>query len=207
MFKVTKKEEIAVMRIQGVYTSLQIATDKVARALLFEPAIYSASKKSFLGFGSERKQKAAAEKEKCKLLEVLTVLKAEVESCLPTIADGKLYFKCRLVDENEFDTDRFCISEANSSVDMIACLKELERRISKMLAFPEVAEVVGNPSNYAYCPSLATPNMGISQFLQTYIKELKEDEANRSEARGIPNPNTSRQKKKRRAHGKRNGKK
>lgn len=206
MFKVTKKEEIAVMRIEGVHTSLQTATDKLARTLLFDPAISSASRKPIFNFGAERKQ-AAAQKEKVKLFEVLTVLKTEMEACLPSIVDNRLRFKCRLVDENEFDTNRFCISEANSSVDMIACLEELERRISKMLAFPEVAEVVGNPSNYAYCPFLATPNMGISQFLQTYIKELKEDEANRSEARGIPNPNTSRQKKKRRSHGKRNGKK
>lgn len=207
MFKVTPKEENAVMRIQGVYTSLQLATDKVARSLLFAPTISSASQKSIFGFNSERKQKVAAQKEKIKLLEVLTVLKAEVEACLPTIASGRLYFKCRLVDENEFDTDRFRISEATSALDMVACLEELERRVSKMMSFPEVAEVVTNPINYTYCSSLATPNMGISQFSQVYLKELQAEEATRSDTYGVPNPNTSRRKQKNRSKSKKNGKK
>ncbi len=207
MFKVTPKEENAVMRIQGVYTSLQLATDKVARSLLFDPTISSASQKSIFGFNSERKQKVAAQKEKIKLLEVLTVLKAEVEACLPTIASGRLYFKCRLVDENEFDTDRFRISEATSALDMVACLEELERRVSKMMSFPEVAEVVTNPINYTYCSSLATPNMGISQFSQVYLKELQAEEATRSDTYGVPNPNTSRRKQKNRSKSKKNGKK
>lgn len=207
MFKVTQKEENAVMRIQGVYTSLQLATDQVARSLLFDPTISSASQKSIFGFNSERKQKVAAQKEKIKLLEVLTVLKAEVEACLPTIASGRLYFKCRLVDENEFDTDRFRISEATSALDMVACLEELERRVSKMMSFPEVAEVVTNPINYTYCSSLATPNMGISQFSQVYLKELQAEEATRSDTYGVPNPNTSRRKQKNRSKSKKNGKK
>lgn len=203
MFKVTKKEENAVMRIQGVYTSLQLATDKVARSLLFAPAISSASQKSIFNFGSERRN----QKEKIKLLEVLTVLKAEVEACLPTIVNNRLYFKCRLVDENEFDTDHFRVSEAKSAYDMVACLDELERRMSKMLAYPEVAEVAQNPACYAYCPSLAVPNLGISQFFQTYIKELKTDEATKSDACGVWNPNTSRRKQKNRCKSKKNGKK
>ena len=207
MFKVTQKEENAVMRIQGVYTSLQLATDQVARSLLFDPTISSASQKSIFGFNSERKQKVAAQKEKIKLLEVLTVLKAEVEACLPTIASGRLYFKCRLVDENEFDTDRFRISEATSALDMVACLEELERRVSKMMSFPEVAEVVTNPINYTYCSSLATPNMGISQFSQVYLKELQAEEATRSDTYGVPTPNTSRRKQKNRSKSKKNGKK
>lgn len=207
MFKVTQKEENAVMRIQGVYTSLQLATDKVARSLLFDPAISSASQKSIFNFGSERRKEAAAQKEKVKLLEVLTVLKAEVEACLPTIVNDRLSFKCRLVDEYEFDTDRFRVSEAKSAYDMVACLDELERRMSKILAFPEVAEVVANSANYAYCPSLAVPDMGISQIAQTYVKELKEEEATRSDTHGIPNPNTSRRKQKNRCKSKKNGKK
>lgn len=207
MFKVTKKEEIAVMRIQSVHTDLQVAADKVARSLLFEPVISSASQKSIFNFGSERRKEAAAQKEKAKLLGVLTVLKAEVEACLPTIANDRLSFKCRLVDENEFDTDRFRVSEAKSAYDMVACLDELERRMSKMLAFPEVAEVIANSANYAYCPSLAIPNMGIAQIAQTYLKELKEEEATRSDTYGIPNPNTSRRKQKNRCKSKKNGKK
>lgn len=199
MFKVTSKEENAVMRIQGVYTSLQIAADKVARTLLFDSAITAASQKHFFKFSSERKQKIAAREEKCKLLEVITLLKAELEACQPTIAGDHLYFKCRLVDTNEFDTDRFRTSEANSSVDMVACFEELERRMSKMLDYPEVAEVVQNTSNYAYCPCFATPNLGISQFFKTYIKELKADEEAKPTACGVQNPNTSHRKKARRS--------
>lgn len=208
MFKVTEKEEIAVLRIRGIYTSLQTATDKLARSLLFESIISSASqRKNIFNFGSERKKMVSAQKEKSKLLEVLTILKAEMEACFPTIRDDRLYFRCRLVDENELDTDRFCDSEARSAYDMVACLEELNHRMSKIMSFTEVAEVVKNPSSYAYCPALAIPNMGISQALQTYLKELKEAEATRSETYGIPNPNTSRRKQKNRSKCKKNGKK
>lgn len=208
MFKVTKKEENAVTRIQGIYTSLQFATDKVARSLLFDHNASLAPRKSIFGFGSGHSQKDTIPKEKIKLLEVLTILKSEVEACLPTIVGDHLFFKCRLVDENECDIDRFRISEAQNTYDMIACFEELERRISKMLAFPEIAEVVQNPSSYAYCTSLAIPNLGISCLSQTYLKELKSEEAAKLNASDIQNPNISRRKKKaRRSKRKKSGNK
>lgn len=207
MFKVTQKEEIAVMRIQGIYTSLQIATDKLARSLLFEPVISSTAQKPILGFGSGRRQKEAAQKEKHKLLEVLTILRAEIEACLPTTVRGRLYFKCRLVDENEFDTDRFCTSEAKSANDMIACFEELERRMSKVMAYPEIAEVVQKPYSYELFPSLARPNLGISQIAQAYLDALEAEKSTNSGACGVLNPNTSRRKKIRRSKVKKSGKK
>lgn len=204
MFKITQKEVNAVAKIQGVYTSLQLATDKVARSLLFEPAIASASQKSFFNFGSERRKKSNIQGEKVKLLEVLAILKAEIEACLPSIMGDHLYLKCRLVDANEFNTDNFRISEAQNALDMIACFEELDRRMSKMLAFPEVAEVVQNPINYSYCLPLATPNLGISEFFQTYLQELKDDEVTSSDSYHAQNPNTSHRKKIRRSKSKKN---
>lgn len=204
MFKVTKKEEDAVTRIQGIYTSLQFAADKVARSLLFDHNASLAPRKSIFGFGTGQNQKDAIQKEKIKLLEVLTILKAEVEACLPTIVGDHLFFKCRLVDENECDIDRFRISEAQNTYEMIACFEELERRISKMLTFPEIAEVVQNPSSYAYCTSLAIPNLGISRLSQIYLKELKAEETTKLNVISIQNSSISRRKKKaRRSKGKR----
>lgn len=186
MFKVTKAEETAVSGLEGIYHSLRTSAEKVARILFYDFPIATATPSNstkgargfFKGFFKKKpKDKVTVTKEDLMvLLEVLNLLQHEFETNMPLIVNGNLYFKFRCFDGREHDSHTYKIGEAKDRDDLIACFQAMEERIVRILATPEVAQVVKNTCLHPYCSLLAKEILGISSLHGTYLKSHKNEE-------------------------------
>jgi len=212
MFEVTKKEQDAVMGIQGIYYSLRTSAEKVACALRYDHRL-SPSTQSTFGFfkwfskSKSTKELKAATDEKRALLEALIILQAEFEVCMPRIFDGKLYFDFKDLGDRQCNSCRRNLGEAQTSLDLIECLKELEERITVILATPEIHEVVSNSNNHPYCLALAKENLGVSNFYRLYLKTLQESNSSGSTGANTCAGNASQKRGSHQRRGKRSRKK
>lgn len=210
MFEVTKKEQDAVMGIQGIYYSLRTSAKKVARALRYDHRLAPSTQSTFgfsKWFSKSTKELKAATDEKRALLETLTILQAEFEVCMPRIFDGKLYFDFEDLGDRQCNSCRRNLGEAQTALDLIECLKELEERITVILATPEIQEVVSNSNNHPYCLALAKENLGVSNFYRLYLKALQESNSSGSTGANVSVGNANQKRSSHQRRGKRSRKK
>lgn len=174
MTMVTEKEAVMVMRVESLCDDLQDSIERVNSALQFHSFMETPeSKFPILNFF--KRMKAFYKEEKLyKLLSALISLKAVFEVNMPSIDDGKLYFKFKSANKGGNCTRQ--IGEAQSDCDLIYYFSDLTKRLSDTLARPEIAKAITSSDFAHYCPSLKRTNLSFSYSCRKYLMEASVEE-------------------------------